>query len=106
MALITKGVPKYILIGLLQEGAFKIATTYLDNTALLEELKTSDLPKNIHGLLEIAIRTHREPLNAVSECLTWIRQAETPNSLLQIYILHSTRKNKEALTSDSTIFAW
>ena len=64
------------------EAALKIATTYLDNTALLEELKSSELPKNIHGLLEIAIRTHREPLNAVSECLTWIRQAETPNSLL------------------------
>jgi hypothetical protein len=65
------------------EAALKVATTYLDNKTLLEELRTSpDLPNNIHGLLEIAIRTHREPLNTVAECLSWINRAETPNSLL------------------------
>ena len=116
MALKTKGVPKYILIGLLQEAltecstensiakhvALKIATTYLDNTALLEELKTSpDLPNNIHGLLEIAIRTYREPLNAVAECLLWIRQAETPNSVLS-RILHVIQKSPINFPTEAT----
>jgi hypothetical protein len=64
------------------ETTLQIATTYL-GTEILEELKTSpDLPNNIHGLLEIAIRRYREPLNAVSECLTWIRQATNPNIVL------------------------
>jgi len=83
------------------EAALKIATTYLDNTALLEELKTSDLPKNIHGLLEIAIRTYREPLNAVAECLLWIRQAETPHSILA-RILHVIQNSPINFPTEAT----
>ena len=83
------------------EAALKIATTYL-GTEILEELKTSsDLPNNIHGLLEIAIRTHREPLNAVSECLTWISRAETPNSLLS-RILHVINKSPINFPTEAT----
>ena len=84
------------------EAALKVATTYLDNTTLLEELKTSpDLPNNIHGLLEIAIRTYREPLNAVAECLLWIRQAETPNSVLS-RILHVIEKSPINFPTEAT----
>ena len=73
------------------ETGLQLALIYL-GPDIIEELKDSPhLPNDVHGILEIAMRTHTEPINAVQKCLTYIREAANCFLRKFFYVLHFFR---------------
>jgi hypothetical protein len=64
------------------KSGLQLALTYF-GPGIIEELQDSPhLPNNVNGILEIAQRTHTEPIDVVQQSLKYIRDAANHSAVL------------------------